>query len=137
RGARAVRRGPVDELPRAHAPERPRPGSPRRDLGPHGLPHGPDRAGSLDGRAPRGARHRNRFGGRAMTKRMIFMLLAMLAFVAVIAFVKYQQVQAAIAQSSSFRPPPTSVSTIVAEEVAWESTLRAIGSAVAVQGVTV
>jgi membrane fusion protein (multidrug efflux system) len=72
-----------------------------------------------------------------MIKRMIWMLVAVLAFLGVIAFVKYQQVQAAIQQASSFQPPPEAVTTIVAREETWETTLEAIGSVAAVRGVTV
>jgi len=72
-----------------------------------------------------------------MRKRMILMLTAMGVFIAVIGFVKFQQIQAAIAQGSSFQPPPEAVTTIVAREEPWQTTLSAIGTAVAVQGVTV
>jgi len=72
-----------------------------------------------------------------MIKRMIFMLAVLIAVVSVIGFVKFQQIQAAIAQSKSFQPPPTAVTTIVASEVRWETTLRAIGTATSVHGVTV
>ena len=72
-----------------------------------------------------------------MLKRMILMLAVLLAVVGVIGFVKFQQLQAAIAQSKSFQPPPTAVTTIVASEVPWESTLRAIGTVNSVHGVTV
>ena len=72
-----------------------------------------------------------------MLKRMILMLAVLLAVVGVIGFVKFQQIQAAIAQSKSFQPPPTAVTTMVAAEVPWESTLRAIGTVTSVHGVTV
>ncbi|HXV76461.1 MAG TPA: efflux RND transporter periplasmic adaptor subunit, partial [Candidatus Polarisedimenticolaceae bacterium] len=68
---------------------------------------------------------------------MLIMLVAFLAVVGVIGFVKFQQIQAAIAQARSFQPPPTAVTTIVAEEVSWRTTLRAIGTIAAVHGVTV
>jgi len=61
----------------------------------------------------------------------------MAAFVAVIGFVKFQQIQAAVAQAKAFQPPPEAVTTIVAEETRWDAELRAIGSVAAVQGVTV
>ena len=41
-----------------------------------------------------------------MTKRMILMLAVMTALVALLGTVKFKQVQAAIAQASSFQPPP-------------------------------
>lgn len=72
-----------------------------------------------------------------MAKRMFIMLGAMLAFVAAIGFIKFRQVQGAIAQASSFQPPPEAVTTIRASHQEWPATLPAIGSVTAVQGVTV
>jgi len=72
-----------------------------------------------------------------MKKRMIMMLSVMVAFFATIGFVKFRQVQAAIAQASSFQPPPEAVTTIVAKEESWQPTLSAIGTVAAVKGVTV
>lgn len=72
-----------------------------------------------------------------MTKRMILMLAILIAFLGAIGFVKFQQVQAAIAQQSKFQPPPTAVTTIAAGETAWGSSLRAIGTMTAIHGVTV
>jgi len=72
-----------------------------------------------------------------VAKRMALMLLAVAAFIAVIGFIKFRQIQAASAQSSSFQPPPEAVTTIVARQEPWEQTLGAIGTVTAVQGVTV
>jgi membrane fusion protein (multidrug efflux system) len=72
-----------------------------------------------------------------MRKRMIIMLIAVGGFIAIIGFVKFQQIQTAIAQGSSFQPPPEAVTTIVARQDQWQATLSAIGTAIAVQGVTV
>jgi membrane fusion protein (multidrug efflux system) len=72
-----------------------------------------------------------------MKKRMILMLVGMGAFVALIGGVKFRQVQAAIAQASSFQPPPEAVTTVVAREERWSGSLAAIGSVAAVHGVTV
>jgi len=52
-------------------------------------------------------------------------------------FLKYRQVEAAIAQGASFQPPPTAVTTVVAQRQTWPSTLTLIGTAAAIQGVTV
>jgi membrane fusion protein (multidrug efflux system) len=71
-----------------------------------------------------------------MAKRMILMLAAVAVLIAGLAALKARQVQAAIAQSS-FQPPPEAVTTIVAREDRWPSTLSAIGSVVAVHGVIV
>src|SRR6478735_4593645 len=72
-----------------------------------------------------------------MAKRMILMLVVMVAIISGLGFVKFKQIQTAIAQGASFQPPPEAVTTIVAKEVRWPSTLHAVGSAAAVQGVTV
>ncbi len=65
------------------------------------------------------------------------MLAVTVAIVAALGFVKFRQVQAAIAQGASFQPPPEAVTTVVARQETWPSTLSAIGTTVAVQGVTV
>jgi membrane fusion protein, multidrug efflux system len=72
-----------------------------------------------------------------MAKRMILMLAAAVALVAGLGFVKFRQIQTAVAQGASFQPPPEAVTTVVAEQGKWPSTLKIIGTAVAVQGVTV
>jgi len=51
--------------------------------------------------------------------------------------VKFKQIQTAIAQGAAFQPPPEAVTTIVASEERWASTLTAIGTVAAVRGVTV
>jgi len=72
-----------------------------------------------------------------MAKRMTLMLLLMAAFLAVIGFTKYRQVQAGIAQGASFKPPAEAVTTVVAKQQDWHPSLAAIGSVAAVRGVTV
>src|SRR5260221_13959240 len=72
-----------------------------------------------------------------MLKRMIVMLTATLTIVAGLGFVKFKQIQTAIAQGAAFQPPPEAVTTIVASEEQWPSTLTAIGTVAAVRGVTV
>ena len=72
-----------------------------------------------------------------MTKRMISMLAAIAVVIAALATVKFHQIKVAIAQASSFQPPPEAVTTVVAKRQAWPDTLEAIGSVAAVQGVTV
>jgi membrane fusion protein (multidrug efflux system) len=68
---------------------------------------------------------------------MTLMLIAMAVLVTALGAVKFRQIQAAVAQASSFQPPPEAVTTVVARREAWPDTLEAIGSAAAVQGVTV
>jgi membrane fusion protein (multidrug efflux system) len=72
-----------------------------------------------------------------MAKRMILMLAVTAALVAGLGFVKFRQIQVAIAQGAAFQPPPDAVTTIVAREEAWPSTFTAIGTMAAVHGVTV
>jgi membrane fusion protein (multidrug efflux system) len=68
---------------------------------------------------------------------MAAMLAVTALFVAGLGFVKFKQIQTAIGQAAAFQPPPEAVTTIVAAEDQWPSTLTAIGTVAAVQGVTV
>jgi len=72
-----------------------------------------------------------------MAKRMIVMLVVVIGFIAAIGFFKFNQVRAAIAQGSSYQPPPEAVTTIVAKQEEWNSTLSAIGTVEAVNGVMI
>ena len=72
-----------------------------------------------------------------MAKRMILMITVTAALIGVLGFVKFRQIQTAIAEGASFQPPPEAVTTIVAQSEEWPSTLQAIGTMAAVQGVTV
>jgi membrane fusion protein (multidrug efflux system) len=72
-----------------------------------------------------------------MMKRMLLMLAVMTMIIGGLGFVKFQQIQAAIAQGASFQMPPEAVTTIVAQQIEWPETLSAIGSVAAVQGVVV
>ncbi len=72
-----------------------------------------------------------------MAKRFILMLVIVAALLGGLGFIKYRQVEAAIAMGSSFTPPPTAVSTVIAKRESWPSTLEVIGTAAAIQGVTV
>jgi len=72
-----------------------------------------------------------------MLKRMILMLVVVLTVLGALGFVKFRQIQTAIAQGAAFQPPPDAVTTIVAQQEEWPATLSAIGTMAAVQGVTV
>src|SRR4051794_19058696 len=72
-----------------------------------------------------------------MAKRMVLMLVIMLGLVGGLGFVKYKQVEAAIAAGANFQMPPTAVTTVVAQKQTWPSTMSVIGTAAAIQGVTV
>ncbi|HKW19137.1 MAG TPA: efflux RND transporter periplasmic adaptor subunit [Terriglobales bacterium] len=72
-----------------------------------------------------------------MLKRMLLMLAVVLLGIAGLGFVKYKQISAAIAQGKSYAPPPDAVTTVIANSESWPSTLNVIGTAAAIQGVTV
>jgi len=72
-----------------------------------------------------------------MKKRMFLMLLAVFAFIALIGGFKFFQIKAAIAQGSNYQPPPEAVTTVVVAQEQWNTTLNAIGTVAAVNGVTV
>jgi membrane fusion protein (multidrug efflux system) len=71
-----------------------------------------------------------------MWKRLIIVVGALLIVVAGLAFVKYRQIRAAM-QGGAYMPPPEAVTTVVAKEDSWQGSQRAIGTAIAVEGVTV
>src|SRR3954469_24359535 len=72
-----------------------------------------------------------------MVKRMILMVVVMIAIIAGLGFVKFKQFQAMAAQFAAMQPPPDAVTTIIAAQEEWPATLNAIGTVAAVQGVTV
>jgi membrane fusion protein (multidrug efflux system) len=68
---------------------------------------------------------------------MILMLTLAGVLVTALGFVKFKQIQTAMAEGAAFQPPPEAVTTIVAKTETWPSTQSAVGSAAAVQGVKV
>ena len=70
-----------------------------------------------------------------MTKRMLLMLAAVIAFIAIIGGFKFMQIKAAMSQS--WQAPPEAVTTVIAKPESWNTTLNAIGTVAAVQGVTI
>jgi len=72
-----------------------------------------------------------------MRKQMLITLIAVAVFLAALGFVKYNQIQTAIAEGASYAPPPEAVTTIVAAQDQWQITLGAIGTVTAVQGVVI
>jgi len=72
-----------------------------------------------------------------MAKRMVVMLIVVVAFIAAVGSFKFMQIRAAMAGMGGYQAPPEAVTTIVAPAEQWTSTLNAIGSVAAVQGVTV
>jgi membrane fusion protein, multidrug efflux system len=72
-----------------------------------------------------------------MAKRMVIMLLVVAAFISAIGFMKYRQIQTAMAQSGSYQPPPEAVTTVIVQKEEWQGSLGAIGSVAPVNGVMV
>lgn len=71
-------------------------------------------------------------------KKIVFLtLLGVLAVIAVLAGIKAVQIRAMIAQGQQFVMPPEVVTAAQVQSASWESTLSAVGSLDAVQGVTV
>ena len=71
-----------------------------------------------------------------MAKRMIIMLAAVGLLIAGLGFFKFRQFQS-YAQAGGFKPPPEAVTTLVVHQESWPSTLNAVGTVVAVRGVTI
>jgi len=71
-----------------------------------------------------------------MAKRMILMLVAAALLIGALGYFKLRQVQAAV-KGGAFQPPPSAVTTIVAQQETWPSTLNVVGTTAPVHGVTV
>jgi membrane fusion protein, multidrug efflux system len=72
-----------------------------------------------------------------MAKRMFFMLVVAATIIAGLGYFKLRQVQAAVKAGSSFQPPPVAITTTVAKQETWPSTLNVVGTMTAIHGVTV
>jgi len=72
-----------------------------------------------------------------MKKRVIFTIIGLLIVIGLMGGIKGLQIDRMIAQGSQSLPPPETVTTAVVQAESWESRLSAVGSLVAVQGVTV
>ncbi len=72
-----------------------------------------------------------------MKKRILLALLGLAIVIGVLAAVKALQIRAMIAQGKERVPPPETVTTAVATAESWPTSLTAVGSLTAVQGVTV
>jgi membrane fusion protein (multidrug efflux system) len=75
-------------------------------------------------------------------KYLVFFVISLGLFLAIVfgfGFVKFTQIQGFITMSKSgaFEPPPTAVTTDVAKQSEWQPTLESVGTATAVNGVTV
>lgn len=72
-----------------------------------------------------------------MKKRLLLSLLGLLLVIAILAGIKGLQIFKMVGTKKSFVPPPETVTTVQAHPESWETTLPAVGSLEAVQGVTV
>lgn len=72
-----------------------------------------------------------------MKKRILFAILGLVIVIAVLSVIKACQIKAMIAQGKNFVPPPETVTTAVVKTESWETSLSAVGTLTAVQGVTV
>ena len=71
-----------------------------------------------------------------MAKRMFLMLGVVAVLLTALGFFKFKQVQSAV-QAASYTPPPTAVTSVVAKQESWASSMNVIGTMEAVQGVNV
>ena len=72
-----------------------------------------------------------------MKKRIAFAIVGLLVIIGTLGGVKTLQIKDLIAAGESMVPPPTSVTAIEAQRAEWETTLRAIGTLEASQGVII
>ncbi|MEI7733574.1 MAG: efflux RND transporter periplasmic adaptor subunit [Verrucomicrobiota bacterium] len=72
-----------------------------------------------------------------MKLRIVLAIVIVLLVLSGLVGVKALQIQKLIAAGQSFTPPPETVSTTVVRAEQWQGTISAIGTVVAVQGVTV
>ena len=72
-----------------------------------------------------------------MKKRLLLSLLGLLLVITILAGIKGLQIFKMVGKGKSFTPPPETVTTAKARPESWETTLPAVGSLEAVQGVTV
>src|SRR5690242_5870877 len=70
------------------------------------------------------------------TKLMLGVVLGLVIVVGALAGVKAGQIVTMVRASESFAPPPEAVTSAKAEPAEWEGAQAAIGSLVAVRGVT-
>jgi membrane fusion protein, multidrug efflux system len=69
-------------------------------------------------------------------KRWILGILALLGIIAVLVGIKAAQIGAMIDAGASYVPPPESVTSVKAAATTWQSSQRAVGTVLAVRGVT-
>src|SRR5512146_1630039 len=74
---------------------------------------------------------------KSKTRQRIVVVVGLVVVVAVLVGVKADQIVTMVKAGESFVPPPQAVTSAKVESASWEGTKAAVGSLVAVQGVTV
>lgn len=72
-----------------------------------------------------------------MKKRILLTTVALLLVFGILAGVKTLQIRKLIGQKDAMAPPPEVVTTFAAQQESWETTISAVGSLAAVQGIEV
>lgn len=72
-----------------------------------------------------------------MKKRIIFAFIGLVILIAILSGIKALQIGAMIEQGKKFVPPPETVTSAVVKSDLWETSLTAVGTLTAVQGVTI
>src|SRR5579872_2518632 len=72
-----------------------------------------------------------------MTRKIVIAVFVVLAIAGGLVGIKALQVNKLAEMGKTFAPPPESVSSVTVREENWQGTLGAIGSIVAIQGVTI
>jgi len=72
-----------------------------------------------------------------MIKRMGLMLATVLIVLTVLGFVKFRQIQTAVHAAAGFQMPPVAVTSTLAQQEPWASTMSVIGTMEAVHGVMI
>ena len=72
-----------------------------------------------------------------MKKRILFSILGLLIVIGVLAGIKVLQIRAMVEHGKKMVPPPETVNAAAVKSESWETSLTAVGSLAAVQGVTV
>jgi membrane fusion protein (multidrug efflux system) len=90
-------------------------------------------------RRPRSSRisHETEPEGRPVSKRVILLFLVIIGALGAIGAIKYRQINAAMAMSAGYVPPPETVTTVLSHKEAWQGSLGSIGTITAVHGVEV
>lgn len=71
-----------------------------------------------------------------MARRILMTLVVTAVLLTTLGYTKFRQIQTSV-KAASFQPPPTSITTILARQEKWASTLSVVGTMAAVHGVTV